>query len=322
MRTVLIVQGRKYQGDQAIRCREDTAPIPRRMGAGQSSLQTSIPNQLQLGEAIASLGRYSLGMQQHQCSTPCHETPLNTNHNIKAPSIPGGAYMIPPLATVSVSAALLMKLITWRELRTWIALWEIRTWRDTKDPEQRNTFTFSPPRVAQGLGRKRAGSQLKRSLAELQHLGLAHLSPTRISFTESLDTLPPDLRAETERILRVFGNINSSRAIRMHSLMRHIMKLPRPQPVRAVVIFALLLRIMMVQRNGWYKGCLTTALLVDLSGFHQSRIKHERAALVREGFFERLETPARVRRKQGNWYVLGHDLPFPHKPSKCPRTAT
>ena len=243
---------------------------------------------------------------------PYHETPQNTNHNINAPSIPGGAYMIPPLATVSVLAALLMKLITWRELCTWIALWEVRTWRDTKEPEQRNIFTFSPRRVAQGLGRKRAGSQLKRSLAELQHLGLAHLSPTEILFTESLDALPPDLQAETERILKVLGNIYSSRAIRMpRRLLRHIMKLPRPRPVRAVVIFAMLLRIMMVKRNGWYKGCLTTALLVDVSGFNQSRIKHERAGLVREGFFERLETPARIRRKQGNWYALGHDLPFP-----------
>ena len=242
---------------------------------------------------------------------PYHETPQDTNHNSKAPSIPGGVYMIPPLATVSVLAALLMKLITWRELCTWIALWEVRTWRDTQDPEQRNIFKFSPRRVAKVLGHKRAGSQLKKSLAELQHLGLAHLSPTKIWFTESLDTLPPDLRAETERTLKVLGNINSSRAIRMpRRLMRHIMKLPRPRPVRAVVIFAMLLRIMMVKRNGWYKGCLTTALLFDVSGFNQSRIKHERASLVREGFFERLETPARVRRKQGNWYALGHVLPF------------
>ena len=241
-----------------------------------------------------------------------HETPQITNNNNKAPSIPGGVYMIPPLPTVSVLAALLMKLITWRELCTWIALWEVRTWRDTQGPEQRKMFTFSPRRIAQGLGLKRVGSQLKRSLHELKHLGLAHLPRTEILFTESLDTLPPNLRAETERILKVLGNINPSRAIRMpRRLMRHIMKLSRPRPVRAVVIFAMLLRIMMVKRNGWYKGCLTTALLVHVSGFHQSRIKHERAGLVRKGFFERLETPARVRRKQGNWYALGHDLPFP-----------
>ena len=89
------------------------------------------------------------------------------------------------------------------------------------------------------------------------------------------------------------------------------MKSPRPRPVRVAVMFGMLLRIMMVKRNGCYKGCLTTALLVGLSGFNESRIKHERAALVKQGFFERLETPGRVRRQQGDWYMLGHDLPVP-----------
>ena len=230
----------------------------------------------------------------------------------QSPIVHGGVYMIPPLATVSVLAALIMKLITWRDLCAWIALWEVRTWRDTREPGQRNIFKFGPNRVAQALGRKRVGSQLKKSLAELQHLGLAHLSPTEISFTESLDALPSDLRAETQRILKVLGNDNSSRALRMpRRLMRHILKSPRPRPVRAAVILGMLLRIMMIKREGWYKGCLTTALLVDVTGFNESRIKHERAALVREGFFKRLETPARVRRQQGDWYALGHDLPVP-----------
>ena len=112
--------------------------------------------------------------------------------------------------------------------------------------------------------------------------------------------------------------------------MRHIMKSPRPRPVRAVVIFCILLRIMMIKRRGWYKGCLTTALLVDVSGFNESRIKHERAALIADGFFERLETPARVRRQHGDWYALGHALPVPSdlqngperqpkQPPKCPK---
>ena len=240
-----------------------------------------------------------------------HKSQRNTIRKCKAPAIPGGVYMIPPLATVSVLAALIMKLITWRELCIWIALWEVRTWRDTRDPAQRNVFRFSPKRVAQALGLKKAGSRLKKSLAELQRLGLAKLSPTEISFAETLDTLPPDLRAETERILKILGNANSSRAIRMpRRLMRHILKSPRPRPVRAVVICGMLLRIMMTKRNGWYKGCLTAALLADVAGFNESRIKHERAALVREGYFDRLGTPARVRRQQGDWYALGHDLPI------------
>ena len=242
-----------------------------------------------------------------------------TQHNPKnqPPFIPGGVYMIPPLATVSILAALLMKLITWRELCIWIALWEVRTWRDTRSPAQRNVFRFCPRRVAQALGLKKAGSRLKKSLAELQRLGLAKLSPTEISFAETLDKLPPDLRAETERILKILGNANSSRAIRMpRRLMRHILKSSRPRPVRAAVIFGMLLRIMMIKRNGWYKGCLTAALLANVARFNESRIKHERAALVREGYFDRLETPTRVRQLQGDWYALAHDLPISLIPQK------
>ena len=78
----------------------------------------------------------------------------------------------------------------------------------------------------------------------------------------------------------------------------------------------MLLRIMAVKRYGWYKGCLTTALLVEVSGFSYSRIKHERAALITEGYFERLDTPARVRQQHGDWYALAHNLPT----SSCLRT--
>ena len=241
-----------------------------------------------------------------------HKGSQYTKLKQQPPGIPGGIYMISPLAAVSVLAAFLIKRITWRELCTWIALWEVRTWRDTSERGQRNIFKFSPRLVAQALGRKRAGSQLKKSLYELHHLGLAHLSPTGISFTEHFDALPPDLRAETERILKVLGNANSSRAVRMpRRLLRHILKSPRSRPVRVAVLICMLLRIMMTKRDGWYKGCLTTALLVEVTGFHESRIKHERAALVRDGFFERLETPVRVRRQQGDWYALGHALPLP-----------
>ena len=241
-----------------------------------------------------------------------HETPRNTNHKNQPPTIPGGVYMISPLAAVSVWAAFKMKLIAWRHLCVWIALYEVRTWRDTQDSAQRNLFKFSPRRVAQALGNKNAGPLLKKALAELERLGLARLTPSDISFTESLDVLPLELRTEAHRMLNVLGNDNITRAIRMpRRLMRLIMKSNRPRPVRAAVLFGMLLRIMPVKRHGWYKGCLTTALLVDVSGFNESRIKHERAALVREGGFERLETPARVRNQHGDWYALGHDLPVP-----------
>ena len=243
-----------------------------------------------------------------------HQTPRNANDKIQAPTILGGVYMISPLAAVSVWAALKMKLITWFHLCVWIALYEVRTWRDTQEPAQRNLFRYSPRRVAQALGNKNAGPRLKKTLAELERLGLARLTPTEISFTSSLDDLPADLQAETDRVLKSLGNSNITRAIRMpRRVMRGIMQ-SNVRPLRAAVLFGMLLRIMPGKRYGWYKGCLTAALLVDVSGFNENRIKHERAALIREGYFERLETPTRVRNQHGDWYALAHDLPSPSGP--------
>ena len=288
-------------------------PFDRQMGAGKTIAPNQYPLQLQLGEAIASPGRHSLSMEQ-PVQQSYHETTHNTNHKNQPLTIPGGVYMISPLAAVSVWAAFKMKLITWRHLCVWIALYEVRTWRDTQELAQRNLFKFNPRRVAQALGKKNAGPLLKKGLADLEQLGLARLTPTHISFPESLDALPLELRTEALRMLNALGNDNITRAIRMpRRLMRLIMKSNRPRPVRTAVLFGMLLRVMPVKRYGWFKGCLTTALLVDVSGFNESRIKHERAALIGEGCFERLETPARVRRQHGDWYALGHVLPVPSR---------
>ena len=243
-----------------------------------------------------------------------HNEPPNTSSKNLPSQIPGGVYMISPLAAVSVWAALKLKRIAWRHLLAWIALREVLTWRQTMDPAQRNLFRFTFKRVAQALGKKRAGPRLMETLADLEQLGLAYLTPDDISFTKSLDDLPADLRAETDRMLKSLGNYNVTRAIPMpRRLMRLVMK-SRSRPLRAAVLFGMLLRIMPVKRYGWYKGCLTTALLVNVSGFNESRIKHERAALIRAGYFERLETPAWVRNQHGDWYALSHNLPTPSGP--------
>ena len=239
-----------------------------------------------------------------------HTRSHKSNQNQRPPNIPGGVYTISPLAAVSIWAALKLKLISWYHLRLWIALHEVRTWRDTQDPPQRNIFRFTPQRIAQALGYKYAGARMKKALADLERLGLARLTPTHISFTASLHDLPDGLHAETVRILKTLGNHSITRAIRMpRRLMRHILR-SRSRPLRAALIFAILLRIMPVKRYGWYKGCLTSALLAEVSGFSESRIKHERATLIMEGYFERLETPARVRQQHGDWYALAPHLPM------------
>lgn len=243
-----------------------------------------------------------------------HTSPRNTNQKQKPAIIPGGLYLISPLALVSVWAALKSKLITWHHLCVWIALFEVRAWRDSMEPAQRNLFRFTTRQVTQALGKTKSGPRLKKALAELEELHLARLTPTKILFTSSLDDLPADLRTETERMLKSLGTRNVSRSMRMPRRLMRLIMTSRVRPLRAAVIFGILLRIMPVKRYGRYKGCLTTALLVDLSGFNESRIKHERASLVREGYFERLETPFRVRQQYGDWYALPHDLPVSSDP--------
>ena len=243
-------------------------------------------------------------MQQHY-----HRRSRDTNQKQQPARIPGGVYTISPLAVASIWAALKLKLVTWHHLRVWIALHEVRTWRDTQDRPQRNIFRFTARRIAQALGYKYAGPRMKKALADLERLGLARLTPTELSFTASLHDLPLRLQTETARILKTLGNDNITRGIRMpRRLMRYVLY-SRSRPLRAALIFAILLRIMPVKRYGWYKGCLTTGLLAEVSGFSESRIKHERAALISEGYFERLETPVRVRQQHGDWYALGRHLP-------------
>ena len=278
------------------------------MGAGITSLQDQHP--LTSCYWVRLLPQREIPWAWSSPVQSCyHKSPRNTNQNQKPASIPGGVYTICPLETVSIWAALKLKLIGWHHLRVWIALHEVRTWRDTQDPPQRNIFRFTPRRIAQALGYKYAGPRLKKALADLERLGLARLAPTELPFTPSLHDLPPELREETHRILNALGNDCITRAIRMpRRLMRHIMR-SRSRPLRAALIFAMLLRVMPVKRYGWYKGCLTTALLAEVSGFSESRIKHERAALIKEGYFERLETPVRVRQQHGDWYALARHLP-------------
>ena len=58
-------------------------PCKPQMGAGNTSLQTSIPNQLQLGRQSPHRGRYSLDMEQHRCSdisTKDHSIPITNKH--------------------------------------------------------------------------------------------------------------------------------------------------------------------------------------------------------------------------------------------------
>ena len=77
----------KRQGDEV---ETELPPFVEQMGAGKSSLQTSIPDQLQLGEAIASPGRYSLGVELLQCSH------LTTKRNL----IPIANQKLPPFPAV------------------------------------------------------------------------------------------------------------------------------------------------------------------------------------------------------------------------------
>ena len=97
-----------------------------------------------------------------------HNEPPNTSSKNLPSQIPGGVYMISPLAAVSVWAALKLKRIAWRHLLAWIALREVLTWRQTMDPAQRNLFRFTFKRVAQALGKKRAGPRLMETLADLR----------------------------------------------------------------------------------------------------------------------------------------------------------
>ena len=299
------------------------------MGAGNTSLQTSIPNQLQLGGGNCLTGEI---LPRHG-ATPVqqyyHERPCNTNHKLQAPTIPGGSYSIPPITLLMVWAAYRQRKLDWLALRVWMALWEIKCWYEARsEPDEAphyDTSQITSAIKSPNLTTKR----LDAALSVLQHLNLVNFTSTTIWIAISLDDLrDPELRQLAEHMISHIGHANLDRGLRMpRRMLVFLMTSQRPKPVYAGVMFALLIRTMLTKRYETYKGCCTASWIALVFGGDPSSIKSARTQLIADGWFARLETPQRVRQRYGEWVVLvieqpveNHDETEPLTPRKSDET--
>ena len=299
------------------------------MGAGKTSLQTSIPNQLQLGEAIASPGEILPRHGATPVQLSYNEGPHNTNHRQQTPTIPGGSYSIPPLALILVWAAYRQSKLDWLALRVWLALWEIKCWHEARsnseDAPHYNTSQISSAIKSPNLTTKR----LETALSTLQDLNLVNFTSTTIWIATSLDDLQdPELHQLAAQMLSHTGHANIDSGLRMpRRMLVFLMTSQRPKPVYAGVMFALLIRTMLTKRYETYKGCCTASWIALVFGGDPSSIKSARAKLIADGWFARLETPQRVRQRYGEWVVFvieqpveNHNETEPPTPQKSAET--
>ena len=258
-----------------------------------------------------------------------HERPRNTNDKHQTPTIPGGSYSIPPIALIIVWAAYRQRKLDWLGLRVWLALWEIRCWYEARsnsdDTPYYNTSQITSALKSPTITTKR----LEATLLTFQHLNLVNFTSTTIWIATSLDDLQdPELRLLAEQMLSNIGHANTDRGIRMpRRMLVFLMTSPRPRPVYAGVMLALLIRTMLTKRYGAYKGCCTSSWIALVFGGDASSIKSARARLIEDGWFARLETPQRVRQRYGEWVVLvikqpvgNHDEAEPPTPLKSAET--
>ena len=218
-----------------------------------------------------------------------HERPPNSSRGYQIPTIPGGAYSIPPTALIIVWAAYRQRKLDWLALRIWLALWEIRCWYEARsEPNEVPHYTTSHITSAirsPNLTTKR----FQTALSTLQHLNLVNFTSSTIRIAASLDDLQdPDLRQLAVQMLSNIGYVNFDRGLRMpRRMLVFLMTSQRPRPVYAGVMIALLIRSMLTKRYGAYKGCCTASWIALVFGGDPSSIKSARARLIEDGWFAR-----------------------------------
>ena len=235
-----------------------------------------------------------------------HERPHNTKQKLPTPPIPGGSYSIPPIALIILWAAYRQKKLDWLALRVWLALWEIKSWHQARSNSD-NIPHFDTSQVASAIKAPRLTTKrITTALSTLGHLNLVNFTSTTLWIATDLNDLQDfELRQLAEKMLSNVGHANVGRGLRMpRRMLVFLMTSQRPRPVYAGVMLALLIRTMLTKRYGDYKGCCTASWIAMVFGGDPSSIKSARTRLIQDGWFNRLETPQRVRQRYGEWVVL------------------
>ena len=210
------------------------------------------------------------------------------------------------MALLMIWTAYRQRKVNWLTLRVWIALWEIKCWHEARG-ESDVTPHYSTSQITTAIKSPNLpAKRLQGTLTALGRLNLVTFTPTEIWIATNLDDLrDPELRQLAKEMLHNIGHDNAGLGLRIpRRMLVFLMASPRPPPVYAGVMFALLIRTMLMKRYDTYKGCCTASWIALVFGGDLSSIKTARGQLIADGWFARLETPQRVRQRYGEWVVL------------------
>ena len=200
----------------------------------------------------------------------------------------------------------------------YFAAHEVKYWRCKTEPGETyhcEPYAFEPADVSRLLPGV-PGAKIARAFGELEAIQVLNLSDTGIGFAESLDDVTVHERVK-QRARAMFDHLHPHTRDKLVKIPRRLLKLIVQcgrRIVRAATLIGMLLTTMLTKRKdryGGYKGCCKAQWIANVFGVDASRVKSERAKLIKEGWFTHEPTTPGARKKFGQWVRLNLMPPEP-----------
>ena len=227
-------------------------------------------------------------------------------------NIQGGTCPLLPMQCCIIWAARQEKAISPLAFKVYFAVHEVKFWRCKLEPGQPYHYTPYAFQLSD-VGRFLPGvpaAKIARAFAELQALSiLSFCDSVGIGFAERLDHVSFHERVK-HRAQVMFEQLHPDTRDKRVKFPRRYLKLLVEcgrRIVRAATLLGLVLTTVLTKRTEQYegyKGCAKAKWIATLFGVNVSRVKHERAQWIGEGWFTREPTTTRARKKFGQWVRL------------------
>ena len=230
----------------------------------------------------------------------------------------GGTCPLAPIQVCILWAARQEQVISPLAFRVYFAAHEVKYWRCKTEPGETyhyEPYAFEPADVSRLLPGVPV-AKIARAFGELEAIQVLNLSDTGIAFAESLDDVTVHERVK-QRARAMFDHLHPHTRDKLVKIPRRLLKLIVQcgrRIVRAATLIGMLLTTMLTKRKdryGGYKGCCKAQWIANVFGVDASRVKSERAKLIKEGWFTQEPTTPGARKKFGQWVRLNLMPPEP-----------
>ena len=230
----------------------------------------------------------------------------------------GGTCPLAPIQVCILWAARQEKVISPLAFKVYFAAHEVKYWRCKTEPGETyhcEPYAFEPADVSRLLPGTPV-AKIARAFGELEAIQVLNLSDTGIAFADSLDDVRVHERVK-QRARTMFDHLHPHTRDKLVKIPRRLLKLIVQcgrRIVRAATLIGMLLTTMLTKRKdryGGYKGCCKAQWIANVFGVDASRVKSERAKLIKEGWFTHEPTTPSARKKFGQWVRLNLMPPEP-----------